>query len=100
QSPEYMKSIITIFFLCLSLVGMSQKYYDDDMPAVSLGVQVGGLFSTNLFNVRTNETDLDGLTFAIDPLNGYSIGAIVSFRLSRNFFVQGGINMTRRNQIA
>jgi hypothetical protein len=79
---------------------MSQKYYEDDMPAVSLGVQVGGLFSTNLFNVRTNETDLDGLTFAIDPLNGYSIGAMVSFRLNRNFFIQGGINMTRRNQVA
>lgn len=86
--------------LCAPLTVKSQAYYDDDMPIVSFGVQATGIFTTNLLNIRTNFTDLDGTTLAIEPLNGYSIGGLVSFRLNRTFFLQTGINMTRRNQLA
>ncbi len=92
---------VKILAICLVTIHIqAQRYYSDDMPLVSFGVQAGGLFTTNLLNIRTNFTDLDGKTLGIDPLNGYSLGGILSLRLNQTFFIQTGINMTRRNQLA
>jgi len=91
----------TMLALChFTPVMHAQRYYSDDMPIVSFGVQAGGIFTTNLLNIRTNFTDLDGKTLGIDPLNGYAIGGLLSLRINQHFFIQSGINMTRRNQLA
>jgi hypothetical protein len=96
------RPFIFCFFLLCALLNTTraQQFYDDDLPVVSFGLQVSPLFTTNLLNIRANETDLDGITMGIDPLFGYSIGGIVNFRLNRSFFLQTGINMMRRNQRA
>jgi hypothetical protein len=96
-----LKVIITSL-LFISILGtvLSQEFYDDDIPLVTFGLQVNTIFPSNLLRVRSNSVDVDGLNFNIDPSTGYSIGGLVSLRLSKQFFFQTGINMLRRNQIA
>lgn len=97
---KYLTPVYLLFWLVQPRAAIAQKYYDDDMPPTSFGLVVSPLFTTNLLNIRTNDTDLDGTRIGIEPLAGFSLGGLVSFRLDSKFSLQVGLNMMRRNQLA
>jgi len=94
-----MKKYFTLIFL-LGFISMSveaQKFYDDFDPNVSFGIQINTIFPTELLNVREAFLLQGDVEYGVDPVNGFSYGGVVNFRLSRRFYILTGINMLRRN---
>lgn len=74
-----MKNLIVCCFLLASVNGFSQSFLQGIAERLSFGIKAGGNYS--------NYTNTNG-TFNSDGLAGFHAGALVDFRLAKNFYFQ------------
>ncbi len=95
-----MRLWLPIIFLVCYLPLAGQRLYDDRDPTVAFGLQVGAIFPTNLLTIRPATTVRDDVIYGLEPVNGFSYGGVVNFRLSKSFYLLSGITFLRRDYVA
>lgn len=95
-----MRVLLIVFILCCYTLVTAQKIYDDRDPTVSFGLQVGAIFPTDLLNIRSATVIKDDKLYGLEPINGFSFGGVVNFRMSKSFYILSGISFLRRDYVA
>ncbi len=65
-------------------------------PTVNFSLQAGVIFPSRLFRVRSNEQVFEDIAYGIQPEVGTQFGGMATFRLNKNFQVQGGLMLLIR----
>jgi hypothetical protein len=79
QKNRFMKNLLVLGFVLLSLNGFSQGFMKGLAQRLSFGLKAGGNYSNY---VNTNGE------FTSDGLAGFHAGALIDFRITNNFYFQ------------
>jgi hypothetical protein len=90
--------ILVAFLVSKPLNG--QQIFDDKDSNVSFGLQVSALFPNNLLNIRSAVIVDGDFLYGVEPVTGFSYGAVVNFRLTNKLYLLSGINLLRRDYVA
>lgn len=82
--------LISSFFLIHSVV-FSQK------QITTFGLQFKPIISSEIINTGVQTNVVDGISFSIEPNQGYSFGMVVRKGFTKQLSLETGINFSRRN---
>ena len=92
--------IICLFSLFVLNSSRGQQIFDDKDSNVSFGLQASVLFPNNLLNIRSAVIQDENFIYGVEPVTGFSYGAVVNFRLTNKLYLLSGINLLRRDYVA
>lgn len=86
--------VVVLLFSVLPASAQRSNTRNDEPPRA--GIMVRPLFPSRLFDNNPYVAASNGNDIRITPLSGFSFGGIIRKNFDRNFYLESGINYTRR----